>query len=250
MAVQATVWVWEFSQSGGFGRLVLLAIANRYNLEKRGCWPSIATISRDTRVSTATVKRAMARLVEIGEVLNRPQRTDGGSSDTNFYSMPKFEQWLSRVRQTMGGANSTEGVGSNGTGGRVTQHQKRDRILIEPVIEPVSKKEGANSAPLPEWLPLDSWNDFVEMRKKIKKPLTTAGVKLALAKLNKFRDEGESAKDILEYSILNSYQGLFSTKESGGSRNGKGERNSGPRNAINSGQPCERNASRTLVLEV
>ena len=73
---------------------------------------------------------------------------------------------------------------------------------------------------LPEWLPLDAWNGFLAMRKKIKKPVTEPGLPLAIKKLAQLRDDGHDPRAVLENSTLNSYQGLFEPRA--GVRSGGG----------------------------
>jgi hypothetical protein len=62
---------------------------------------------------------------------------------------------------------------------------------------------------LPEWLPVESWNSFLDMRKTLRKPLTKAAVKLAVKRLGDLRVAGDDPKAVLEQSVLNGYQGLF-----------------------------------------
>lgn len=65
---------------------------------------------------------------------------------------------------------------------------------------------------IPDYL-LEIWPKYVEMRKKIKKPVTESVVVLALEKLNSLsKDHNEQIK-IIEQSIFNSWQGLFPLKE-------------------------------------
>ena len=68
--------------------------------------------------------------------------------------------------------------------------------------------------PLPNWMPLEAWNAFLEMRKKQRKQLTPYGVRLAVKKLEDLRAAGNDPKSILETSILGSYQGLFEPRVS------------------------------------
>ena len=51
--------------------------------------------------------------------------------------------------------------------------------------------------------------EFVKMRKKIKKPLTDYGLQLVLKKLDKF----ENKIEVLEQSIINSWQGIYEVKQ-------------------------------------
>lgn len=64
----------------------------------------------------------------------------------------------------------------------------------------------------PSWLPADAWKAFVEMRKKIRKPLTEYAAELAIEKLTELRAEGHDPKAVLDQSTLNSWQGLFALK--------------------------------------
>jgi len=60
---------------------------------------------------------------------------------------------------------------------------------------------------------LSEWNAYVDMRKKIKKPMTDKAALLALKKLNELApDDYEKQKAILNQSVFNSWQGLFPLK--------------------------------------
>ena len=61
----------------------------------------------------------------------------------------------------------------------------------------------------PDWLPLDTFNDFKEKRKEIKKPLTGRAEELAIKELAKLKEAGNNPQAVLEQSIMNSWQGLF-----------------------------------------
>jgi hypothetical protein len=61
----------------------------------------------------------------------------------------------------------------------------------------------------PDWIPVDAWNAFQEMRKAERHPLTPAATKLAISKLDKLRSEGQDIRAVLEDSALKGYRGLF-----------------------------------------
>lgn len=67
--------------------------------------------------------------------------------------------------------------------------------------------------PLPDWIPLDAWEGYLEMRKKIRKPMTVRAVSLAIGTLDKLRGEGQSVIAVLDQSTMNSWQGLFAVVE-------------------------------------
>ena len=74
---------------------------------------------------------------------------------------------------------------------------------------------GKNSD-LPDWLLPEVWNAYLEMRKKIKKPLTEYGKKLALRELESLLHQHQSPTAVLEQSILWCHQGLFPVKNGNG----------------------------------
>lgn len=68
------------------------------------------------------------------------------------------------------------------------------------------------------------WFDFVEMRKKIKKPMTDRAVKMALSKLEELAPGNpDLQKQILNQSTYHCWQGLFALKETGGISGGNAQ---------------------------
>ena len=81
----------------------------------------------------------------------------------------------------------------------------------EPITKNQKKEQGAPLA-LPDWMPVDSWDAFVAMRKFIKKPLTSGGIPLAIQKLDKLRADGNDPRAVLDQSTMSNWQGLFEVK--------------------------------------
>lgn len=76
-------------------------------------------------------------------------------------------------------------------------------------------KPNASAAPLPDWVPAKPWEDFLAMRKKLRKPITEEAIPLAVAKLAKLRSAGNDPTEVLNQSTLNCWQGLFEVKGNG-----------------------------------
>jgi hypothetical protein len=76
------------------------------------------------------------------------------------------------------------------------------------------KKDAATSVAMdfPDWMPMDTWYAFIQMRKRIGKPATDYAIKLIVEKLEKFKNSGQDVKQILEKSITSSWQDVFETK--------------------------------------
>ena len=62
---------------------------------------------------------------------------------------------------------------------------------------------------LPAWVPREAFDGFVEMRQRIRRPLTDYAKHLIVRKLERLVEDGYDAKEVLEQSILNSWQGLW-----------------------------------------
>jgi uncharacterized protein YdaU (DUF1376 family) len=72
--------------------------------------------------------------------------------------------------------------------------------------------------PLPDWLPKEAWAGFLEMRRRIRAPMTPRAMTLAIRQLEDLRQRGHDPTVILDQSTQNSWKGLFEPKGNG---NGK-----------------------------
>ena len=77
---------------------------------------------------------------------------------------------------------------------------------------------------VPDFINQDLFGQYIEMREKIKKPMTGNAIKLAYRKLEKLKEQGHDPNAVLEHSIFNSYQGLWPPPDhlSNGASNGTG----------------------------
>lgn len=123
--------------------------------------------------------------------------------------MPKFDSHTSASAKKRAESNK-----------RVAQHReiKRNADVTQIQLQkalPEKRREELNTStasPLPDWIPEDAWNSYVEMRKKVRKPMTGKAVDLAVAELEKLREQGSDPRAVLDQSVLNSWQGLFPLK--------------------------------------
>jgi len=76
---------------------------------------------------------------------------------------------------------------------------------------------------LPEWIDKETWDAFLEMRKKKRVSPTPHALKLIVGELEKFRLAGDDPKAVLEKSIMSNWTGVFPLKER--SANGTSKRN-------------------------
>jgi len=77
-------------------------------------------------------------------------------------------------------------------------------------------KKRSDEPSLPGWLPVDSWNSFVEMRKKIKKPMTDRAKELAIKKLEEFHNQRYDVQLIIDEAVMKNWQGFYLPKDDHG----------------------------------
>lgn len=85
------------------------------------------------------------------------------------------------------------------------------------------------------WLPLDAWQGWVEMRKKLKKPLTDRAIERALTKLAAMYEKGQDIGEVLDRSTMNGWTDLYEIKETNNGKNNRTDRRSSLARAIDEG---------------
>ncbi len=68
MSIKVMTRVWDESDHKGSELLLLLALADNAREEDSRAWPGLTTLTKKTRLSSKTVRRKLATLVESGEL--------------------------------------------------------------------------------------------------------------------------------------------------------------------------------------
>jgi hypothetical protein len=74
-----------------------------------------------------------------------------------------------------------------------------------------------------EWIAQDTWQAFVEMRRKLKAPLTPYAEKLIIRELVKLKTAGHDPQACLDQSIMNSWRDVFPLRDKGLAKNPSAE---------------------------
>ncbi len=118
LSVQAISWVIDQSKHKGNTFVVLLMIANHAKSDGTGAWPSVSTLSKESRLSRRTVQRCVSRLSHpwSGRAdwhKDPPElnvRIGKGPYGSNLYDIPG-------VKLTQGGRHSVTGGASDSDAG-------------------------------------------------------------------------------------------------------------------------------------
>ena len=115
----------------------------------------------------------------------------------NKFSLVTIDNWgLYQLEETKSNSKSNSNVTTKEQQRNTNKNVKNDK-----------NEKKSTKAPLEI-----AFDDYEEMRNKIKKPLTPRAKELVLKKLDKLADDEETKIKILEQSTMNSWQGIFALK--------------------------------------
>lgn len=211
MSIRIMTKVWDGYPKGGTELLALLALADWSDDEGR-CFPSINSIAKKIRLKERQVQRTVNQLINEGFVTILSNKFGGAAGSSRRYQIV-----ISRLTGVVDDTPKLKtGVMQDTDGCLIAPYtgvEDDTLTVIEPSL-PIKEFE------LPDWLPLDEWNAFIEHRKKLKKPLTQYSMKLAIKQLKKIVDAGYKADDVINEAILKGWQSFFTPKDNGASKNG------------------------------
>jgi phage replication O-like protein O len=95
----------------------------------------------------------------------------------------------------------------------VTTKEKKTTILTKEITKDTIVK-------IPEWINLETWAAFLEVRKLKKAVSTEYALTCIIKDLEKFKASGDDPNECLNESIKNSWKGVFALKKNGGNGNG------------------------------
>jgi hypothetical protein len=235
MSIKVMTLVWDRFPASGSELLAMLALADWCADDGGSLYPSIATLAAKIRVSESQARRLLHGLINDGYVAVIGNANGGAPGATRQYKVivPK----LKALPEKISDQDETGGTGARGSADARGRMDARDgshgcaetgsthdtQTVNISISEPSFKNKGA-SAPLslPEWINETSWDAFVAMRKKIKKPMTDHAIGLMIQKLSTLRDAGHDVKSLLDNSTLNCWQDVYEPKDSARGGSGAG----------------------------
>lgn len=81
--------------------------------------------------------------------------------------------------------------------------------IIEASFLPIADAGCALPGELPEWLPIEAWDGFVEMREEHSAPWSANAARRIIMKLSRLRDDGEDLVAMLNQSVISGWRGVF-----------------------------------------
>jgi hypothetical protein len=214
---------------------VLICLADAMNFKTGECYPSVDYIAHWCELSPASVRAATDELVrrqlivkvrrqkssEFQLLMCGSPESSGQLSDSQNLadSSPESSDQIARF-QLSDSQNLAINLGTN---------QGKNQG-IEPSTPPRKRVAAGDFVP-PDWVPREQWAAYVEMRKKIRAPLTEYASRLTIQKLDDLRASGQSPGEVLDQSVQRGWKGVFEVKPEGNESNGIRSRTATEHNA-------------------
>lgn len=183
--------------------LVLIALADCANDEDGWCWPSIQYLAQRARCSYRQAHRIVIRLEKQGKITVQKKR---GRNNTNRY---KLNLTPCPILFELKPDNTVQENQTN-------EPLKSDIIVSdEPSGTTKTRTVKTYKQPfqVPGWVPLQDWNDWLEVRRKKRVPETDRALQLAVNRLTEFQNRGHPPGKVLQLAIERGWTGLFEPRE-------------------------------------
>jgi hypothetical protein len=98
-------------------------------------------------------------------------------------------------------------------------HVDDQSTQINPQSKVKESKVKKSKEEVPDFIPEKTWEEYLEMRKRIGKPLLVKSFPRVWSEISKLIKAGDTAEAILNQSIISSWQGVFAVKKPFGGNN-------------------------------
>jgi hypothetical protein len=201
MSSEALAWAFKSDVKPSSVKFTLVALCECANYQTGKIFPSIKHLCQITGQDRKTVISNIGKLLSDGWICETGERVGRTGQikvyQANIGTVPRTEQSQER----------------NGSAFPLEQSQKRD---TEPSIEP---SRYIDKAALPDCIPVDAWQGWVEMRKQRKRPLTDRAKTRAINKLEALHTAGHDIAELLDRSTINGWLDIYEPKGTTNARN-------------------------------
>ena len=183
---------------------ILLLVIMSYESKEGYSYPSHSRLIKETGLSKSTLIKCLKELEELGYIIS-----EKAAGNNNKYFIDSSIK-ISSSKNDSSTKNDTGSSTKNDTGvvlkmihkNKQENKQKNNNSELEVIVEAYTDNKELK----------ETFIDFIEMRKSIKKKLTERGLKGILNKLDKIALNDYEKIEILENSIMNCWQGVFEIK--------------------------------------
>jgi hypothetical protein len=182
---------WDREDLSSTQKLVLLALADWANDEGL-CWPSIERVAKKSSLKKRAVQLAIRSLEEM-QFIRREEVIGKG----NRYWIQIPVQQVHPCTKDTPLVHEVHGAHALNAPNTSIIHQSNTKCI---------------KAPIPDWLPMDAWQGWVDMRKQRKRPLTDRATNRAINKLEALHTAGHDIGELLDRSTINGWLDIYEPK--------------------------------------
>jgi hypothetical protein len=175
-------------------------------LERGQLSVSRSQLAKAWGMSESAVERFLTRL-QTEQMIERA--TGQGRSIITICNYAKYQDKESKAGQATGQA-----TGQRPDSQRTAKEQGNKEPNGSIGDNPPTPHRDPDWIDLPDWLPAESWNGWLEMRRKKRAWPTALAVEKTINKLAEFRTCGHDPGRVLDESTMNNWTGVFELKES------------------------------------
>jgi hypothetical protein len=195
---------------------------------------SLAQIAGDLKEHVDTAKRNVKAL-ELGGYIVRRRLPENRCA----YVVANSRKWLWRDRRqginalTHRGENAPTDVDARAkmhpAQGQECTHREGENALANKETlqnltknntKPSTHRGASGNDSLPDWMPKENWQGFVDHRRRMRAPLTPRAIQLIVDQLSSLRERGQPPEAVLDQSVINGWRGIFELKGTNGNGNG------------------------------
>jgi len=239
VSIRATKWAWSL-QLPATVKLVLVALSDHAD-EDGECWPSQARIASMTGLTDRAVRYVMHGLKASGLIRIETSRGRQGCVSLAFDVEEITPEIAGIVARECASTSKKKPKSDAPDRNEIPKNRNeiptpRNEIPIhrtiknhqEPSLPPKTPtglrlvrtdrdmrfrgKGQDEEVRIPDFIPLDAWNGFLEMRKRKGVKETAHAVRLLIGKLQAFFAAGHDVAAILDESTMRSWTGVFEPK--------------------------------------
>jgi len=163
-------------------------------------------------------KKCVIKLKRLGKGKSISYMTNTHIYEWTCIDKELFAKWLTHVSQinNTSVSETANTVLTKSTIPLDTKSAIPKESIKEIIVNKTIKEKEKVPFSLPTWINEETWNDFLEMRQKMKAEPTEKAKVLLVKELGKFKSVGDDPNQVLCQSILNNWKGVFTLKEKGG----------------------------------
>ena len=214
MSIEALRWALQIGEERNLNptmRHVLLILGNRAD-EQGYLYPSVAWICARTGLSRRTVQIQLKAIGDAGLLQRDTRQNDAGVRTSDGLQLTIDQPGLFPA---LGGAESAPPRAADARGGRNPRHG--GGAAAAPYTQDIKQdqKKARGEAPfiLPDWIPKEAWDGWLEVRKEKKVPSTPRALRIAAGKLAALKLEGFEPGAVLDCAIEKGWRGIYKPTE-------------------------------------